>query len=109
MDWPKFWRRWAGTRRSAILEAVLGDEEPKDLSLALTVLTELIRISEKLGVPFNPKWLPIAEALANEEGVEMPSAPSPAAAILALEEALRALPPEQRLRRYRERAEAESS
>lgn len=75
----------------------------------LGVLLELVRFSEKLGVPFNSKWLPIAEALASEEGVEMPSAPSPAAAILALEEALRALPAEERLKRYRERAEASSS
>ncbi len=80
-----------GRDREAIpvLENVLGHEDEEDLSSALLVLTELVRISEKLAVPVDSKWLGVAEAVAKYHGVEMPTDRSPAKAILALEEVLR--------------------
>lgn len=71
-----------------VLEDVLGQEEPKDLSLALVVLTTLVRVSGKAGRPVDPKWLKVAEAIAEHFGVETPPASSPEAAILALDAAV---------------------
>ncbi len=74
----------------AVLEDSLGHEDDeKHLPVALGVLTELARFSEKLAEPLDPRWLKIAEAVAKYQGVEMPTESSPAKAILALEEILR--------------------
>lgn len=77
----------------AVLANVLGHEERKDLPLALTVLSELARISDKLDLSVDPKWLRIAEAAAGCYGVELPARDSPCDAILALEEATRGRQP----------------
>ena len=50
----------------AVLEDSLAYQDETYLPSVLGVLLELVRFSEKLGVPFNSKWLPIAEALASE-------------------------------------------
>ena len=71
-----------------VLENVLGREDRDDLPLALTVLTELVRISDKLALPVDSKWLRIAEAAAGSYGVDMPEHDSPGQAILALQEAV---------------------
>lgn len=73
----------------AALEDALGYEDPKHLPSVLGVLTELVRLSEKIGQPVDPKWLRIAEAVAERYGVEMPARDSPSVAILALEEMTR--------------------
>jgi len=80
-----------GRDREAVpaLENVLGHEDSDDLPLALTVLTELVRISDKLALPVDAKWLRIAEAVASHNGVEMPTDASPAKAILVLQETVR--------------------
>ena len=75
-----------------VLEGALGQEEAHDLSLAMTVLTSLVRVSNKAGRPVDPKWLAVAEAIAKHYSVAMPAAPSPEAAILALAEAIEGLP-----------------
>lgn len=76
-----------------VLESALGHEEPKDLPLALTVLAELVRISLKLALPIDSKWLKIAEAVAECYAVDMPIRDSPGEAILALEELTRGRQP----------------
>lgn len=75
-----------------VLEEVLGEEKPHDLTLAMSVLTSLVQVSGKAGRPVNPKWLKVAEAIAKHYSVEMPSAPSPEAAILALAETIEGRP-----------------
>ena len=77
----------------AVLENVLGHEEPKDLPLALTVLIELVRISDKLDLPVDSKWLRIAEAAAGCYGVDLPARDSPGEAIVALGEVTRGRQP----------------
>lgn len=74
----------------AALEDALGYEDPKYLPSVRSVLNELVRFSEKLALPIDPKWLRIAGALAERHGVEMPARDSPGDAIRALEEAMRA-------------------
>jgi len=76
-----------------VLENVLGDEDSDDLPMALTVLTELVRISDKLALQVNPKWLSVAEAVAKHHDVDLPTDGSPGQAILALEEAVRGKQP----------------
>jgi tetratricopeptide (TPR) repeat protein len=77
----------------AVLENALGNEEPTDLPLALTILTEVVRLSDKLGRPVDSKWLSIAEAAAGCYEVEMPVRDSPGEAILALKEITRGMQP----------------
>jgi len=77
----------------AVLEEALGHEDPKYLPSAIWVLTGLVRLSEKIGQPFDSKWLRIAEAVAERYGVEMPVHDSPGQAILALQEAIRGKQP----------------
>lgn len=77
----------------AALEDALGYEDPKHLPSVLGVLTELVRLSEKIGQPVDPQWLTIAEAVAERYGVEMPARDSPSEAILALEEITRGKQP----------------
>lgn len=75
-----------------VLEGALGEENPWDLSLAMSVLTALVHASGKVGRPVDPKWLKVAEAIAKHFSVEMPPAPSLEAAILALAETIRGRP-----------------
>ncbi len=84
-----------GREREAVpvLESALGHEEPKDLPLALTVLTELVRISDRLALPIDSKWLRIAEAVAECYSVDMPARDSLGESILALEEVTRGMQP----------------
>jgi len=77
----------------AALEDALGYEDPKYLPSVLGVLTELVRFSEKLALPVDPKWLRIAEAVAERYGVGMPVHDSPGQAVFALEEAVRGKQP----------------
>lgn len=76
-----------------IIEDALGYQDPKYLPGVLGVLEELVRFSNKLGKPVDPKWLKLAEAAAERYGVEMPVRDSPAEAILALEELTRGKQP----------------
>jgi hypothetical protein len=75
----------------AVLEDALGYEDAKYLPSVRSVLNELVRFSEKLALPVDPKWLKIAGALAERHGVEMPARDSPGDAIRALEEAIQGL------------------
>lgn len=75
-----------------VLEDVLGEEKPYDLKLAMSVLSTLVRVSGKAGRPVDPKWLKVAEAIAKHYSVDLPSAPSPEAAILALEQTIEGRP-----------------
>lgn len=75
-----------------ILEDALGKERPWDLQLAMSVLTTLVGVSGKVGRPVDAKWLRVAEAIAKHFGVEMPSAPSVEAAILALSKMIEGRP-----------------
>lgn len=75
------------------LEDALGHEDPKYLPSVLGVLTELVRLSEKVGQPVDPKWRRIAEAVAERYGVDMPARSSLSGAILALEEVTRGKQP----------------
>lgn len=77
----------------AVLEDVLGYDDPRDLPFALTVLAELVRFSDKLGLSVDAKWLKLAEAAAERYGVEMPPGDSPGKAILALREITRSMQP----------------
>jgi tetratricopeptide (TPR) repeat protein len=77
----------------AALEDALGYEDPKYLPSVLGVLTELVRFSEKLALPVDPKWLRIAEAVAKRYGVDMPVHDSPGQAILTLAETVRSMVP----------------
>jgi hypothetical protein len=77
---------------------VLGKEEPKDLELALTVLGELVRLSEKVGQPVDRKWLRVAKAAPKHYGVDMPVHDSLYQAIVSLEGAIRLMPPPNRPR-----------
>lgn len=70
----------------AVLEDVLGYDDPKDVPFAIHPLAELARLSEKLHLPVDSKWLRIAEGVAERYGVDMPVRDSPGEAILALEE-----------------------
>ena len=80
-----------GREREAVsvLEGSLAYQDEKYLPSALGVLSALARLSVKLAEPLAPKWLKIAEAVAESHGVEMPSDGTPARAILALEEVVR--------------------
>lgn len=72
----------------SVLESVLGQEEADDLSLAMVVLTRLAQVSDKAARPVDPKWRKVAEAVAEHFSIEMPSASSFEAAILALDKAV---------------------
>lgn len=69
-----------------VLEEALAYQDPKYLPSARWVLSELVRLSEKAGLPVDSKWLRIAEAVAERYGVDMPVRDSPGEAILALEQ-----------------------
>ncbi|MEZ4294209.1 MAG: hypothetical protein R3B70_04470 [Polyangiaceae bacterium] len=71
-----------------VLEDALGYEDAKYLPSVRSVLNELVRFSEKLALPVDPKWLEVAAALAERYGVEMPVRDSPGDAIRALEDAI---------------------
>ena len=74
---------------AAVIEDVLGHDDPNDLPLALIILAELARLSEKLALPVDSKWLRLAEAVAKYHDVGMPTDGSPAKAILDLEGIIR--------------------
>lgn len=78
----------------AALEDALGYEDPKYLPSVLSVLTELVRLSEKVGQAFDSKWLRTAEAVAERYGIDMPANDSPGQAILALQEAVQGKQPQ---------------
>ena len=63
----------------------LGHDDVKYLDSAPYPLAELARLSDKLGQPVDPKWRRLAEAVADEYGVEMPIKESLGQALLALE------------------------
>ncbi|MEZ4298898.1 MAG: hypothetical protein R3B70_28370 [Polyangiaceae bacterium] len=103
-DVSQRWMQALGTARTlealgrdreavAALEDALGYEDPKYLPSILGVLTELVRLSEKVGQAFDSKWLRTAEAVAERYGVDMPARSSPSEAILALEETTRGKQP----------------
>jgi tetratricopeptide (TPR) repeat protein len=77
----------------AALEDALGYEDPKYLPSVTSVLNELVRFSQKLARPVDPKWLRIAQALAVRYRLEMPVRDSPGEAILALTEMTRGRQP----------------
>ena len=77
----------------AVLEEALAYQDPKYLPSARWVLSELVRLSEKAGLPVDSKWLRIAEAVAERYGVDMPVRDSPGEAILALEQITRGKQP----------------
>jgi tetratricopeptide (TPR) repeat protein len=67
-----------------VLEEALGHQDPRYLPSARWVLMELVRLSEKAGQAVDPRWLRVAEAVAECYGVDMPVRDSPGEAILAL-------------------------
>lgn len=77
----------------AVLEDVLGYDDPKDVPFAIRPLAELARLSEKLHLPVDSKWLRIAVAVAERYGVDMPVRDLPGEAILALEQSIRGKQP----------------
>lgn len=77
----------------AVLEEAFGHQDTRYLPSAVWVLTELVRLSEKVARPFDPKWLKVAEQVAERFGVDMPVRDSPDQAVLALAEAVRGKQP----------------
>lgn len=77
----------------AVLEDALGHEEDGYLNEAPHLLAEVARLSEKLGQPVDPKWRPLAEAVADEYGIEMPANESFGQALVTLEELTRSAKP----------------
>ena len=77
-----------GRDREAVvtLEDALHHDDPEDVPFAMRLLAALARISEKLALPVDPKWMRLAEAVAACYEVDMPVKGSPREAILALEE-----------------------
>ncbi|MBK8257553.1 MAG: hypothetical protein IPK82_33405 [Polyangiaceae bacterium] len=75
------------------LEDALGYEDPKYLPSVLGALTELVRLSAKVGHAVDPKWAKTAAAIAERYGVEMPDRHSLSDAIVALEEMTRGKQP----------------
>ncbi|MBK8257767.1 MAG: hypothetical protein IPK82_34500 [Polyangiaceae bacterium] len=79
----------------AVIEHALGHQDPRYLPSALWILTEFVRLSEKVQQPVDPKWLRVAEAIAERYGLDMPARESAAEAIRALEEATHGKQPRQ--------------
>jgi tetratricopeptide (TPR) repeat protein len=77
----------------AVLEDALGHEDLGYLNAAPGLLTELVLLSEKLGQRVDPKWRPLAEAVAKEYAVEMPANDSFGQALRTLEELTRSAKP----------------
>lgn len=77
----------------AALEDALGHQDPRYLPSAPGLLAELARLSDKLGQPVDPRWRHLAEAVADEYGVEMPARESFGQALLALAELTRGARP----------------
>ncbi|MEZ4302058.1 MAG: hypothetical protein R3B70_44420 [Polyangiaceae bacterium] len=77
----------------AVFEDALAAEDPEDLNAAPSLLAELARLSEKLGQPVDPKWRRLAEAVADEYAVEMPTNDSFGQALLTLEQLTRSAKP----------------
>lgn len=73
----------------AVLEDVLTYQDPKDVPLAFMILTEVVRLSDKLARPVDSTWLAVAKAAAEAYGVEVPARDSPRETILALAELTR--------------------
>jgi len=80
------------TEGLAVLEDALSYRDPSYVPGAWGHLETLAEISERLGVPVNPKWRNLAQASGEWYGVEMPKQESLAKAILALAEAIRNAP-----------------
>lgn len=74
-----------------VLEDVLAYDDPRHEDFALRLLVELIRLSEKVGQPVNPKWLTFPETVAKRNDLEMPVRDTLSEAIEALLEARDAL------------------
>jgi tetratricopeptide (TPR) repeat protein len=79
-----------------VLEEALGHQDPRYLPSARWVLMELVRLSEKAGQAVDPRWLRVAEAVANRYGVDMPVRDSPGEAILALAAITKEMQPKRR-------------
>lgn len=77
----------------AVLGDALGHEDLGYLNTAPGLLGEVARLSEKLGQPVDPKWRPLAEAVAEEYAVELPANDSFGQALLTLEELTRSAKP----------------
>ena len=71
----------------------LGHEDVRYLDPAPYPLAQVAHLSEKLGQPVDPKWRRLAEAVADEFGVEMPANDSLAQALVTLEEITRSAKP----------------
>jgi tetratricopeptide (TPR) repeat protein len=76
-----------------LLEEALGHDDPKDVPFAICLLAELARLSENLGLPVDPKWLPLTRDVAECYGVDLVDKGAPGPTILALEEAIGSMQP----------------
>ena len=77
----------------AALEEALSHRDRRFLPSASHVLARLVELSEKLGLAVDPKWLGLAEEIADCYGVEMPIRESVGASILALDEITHSMHP----------------
>ncbi|MFO0590806.1 MAG: hypothetical protein U0441_24900 [Polyangiaceae bacterium] len=83
----------------AALEDALSHQEPQYSPTAMSLLSRLAGLSEKLGRPLESKWMDLANAAASSYGVAMPAGDSPSQVFSALHRLLRsrpARPPEER-------------
>jgi tetratricopeptide (TPR) repeat protein len=76
-----------------LLEEALGHDDPKDVPFAICLLAELARLSEKLGLPVDPKWLSLTRDVAECYGVDLVDKGAPGPTILALEETVSSMKP----------------
>jgi hypothetical protein len=72
-----------------VLIGVLSHGDPRYVGDASGHLERLAEISEKLGLPVDPKWRSLAQEVAERNGVEMPEHESLGKAILELAETIR--------------------
>lgn len=70
----------------SVIEDVLQYHDPRDEILGLQLWLRMLRLSEKLGRPVEPKWVTFPETVAKRMGLELPVGDSPAAVVAALSE-----------------------
>jgi len=77
----------------AVIEDALAYRDPKDLPSVAIPLETLVKLSRKLRQPVDPKWRPLAEALAKRYRTELPPGRTLAASIRKLLKNIRGLQP----------------
>ena len=115
LGFANVWERWAhGYETAQTLDALGRPQEALSaLEDALThrdqlflgaadKLVALVDLSEKLGQPVDPKWQSLADAVAEEYGVEMPTRDSLGETIRVLAETIRDMLPVRARDGYRE-------